>query len=120
MSEQVPLLPRYGLRDTWRFNKRIGFIFLKSSLPFYQSKNGTYVHRVRSGEIATWDGKITHACYSLWCGMTGSSGKGRLTSTPMVNDIVCATCEGRAIGSGQLGSPIIAGRVVRFSPRIAA
>ncbi len=68
-----------------------------------------------------WDGEYSHTCFALWCGMTGHSSerhhRNQLMATPDAKDIVCATCEGRAIGAGQAGSRQIAGQFVKFSPR---
>lgn len=96
-----------------------GYIKFKSSLPFYRSNGGAYTHRVRSGGMLTSGWKPAHSVLHLWCGATGFPGtKGKLLAEPGPVDIICATCEGRAIGAGQTGTPTIAGRVVRFSPRV--
>lgn len=120
MSSMVQLIRRPQVRKAWAFNEHVGHILLSAALPFYKSKAGTYTHRVRSGEVHLWDGKPTHTTFSLWCGMSGSSGKGTLMLEAESDAVVCATCEGRATGSGQLDSHVINGRFVRFSPRIAA
>lgn len=113
----VPLIRRPQVRQVWAFNKHVSHILLSASLPFWQSRTGTYTHRIRSGEVHLWNGRPTHTTFQLWCGMTGSSGRGRLMSEAPADAIVCATCEGRATGAGQLGAHIINGRFVRFSPR---
>jgi len=113
----VPLITRPQVRKAWEFNEHVGHVLLTKSLPFYKAHSGTYVHRVRSGELCLWDGKPRHTVFALWCGMSGNSNKGRLMSEASTDAIICATCEGRATGAGQLGSHIINGRFGRFSPR---
>lgn len=34
------------------------------------------------------------------------------------NEVLCATCEGRAIGAGQTESRLINGHMVKYAPRI--
>ena len=119
-EQMIPLLRDYSLRAAFAFNPHISFIFLSKSLPFYKAKYGDYVHRVRSGAVHLWRGVPDGTSYRLWCGMGGHASKGTLLAAPDPHDVVCATCEGRAIGSGLLGTPTIAGKVVRFSPRTAA
>lgn len=122
--ERRPIKPGGGIRE----------ITVKAALPFVLSGGGKYVHRVRSatfhqyfssfrGEWETW---LAVRC---WCGTSlnigGSRRKGkplgsRMLHEPGITDVVCATCEGRAIGAGLCGAPVIAGRVVKFSPRLRA
>lgn len=102
---------------------------ISSALPFYQPEGCGYVHRVRSGVMIfrgpVGDGSFSHAAYNLWCGATALIGKSlrgnrrsaELVAEPSPARVICATCEARAIGAGQVGSPFIAGRPVRFSPR---
>ncbi len=96
---------------------------IKRSLPYFRSAFGEYVHRIRSGQIYFWDGEYSHTALHLWCGMSGllslkRHSKNRIIESPSPHDVVCATCEGRAIGSGQTGSRTIADQMVRFSPRV--
>lgn len=100
-------------------------IDIAQSLPFFRTERGSYVHRVRHAQVHTmcWSGK-SHASFHCWCGVTGyisnnrGSANGLLLAATGLHDVVCATCEGRAIGSGLLGAPMIAGQPVRFAPRI--
>ena len=88
------------------------------ALPYYLSRRGKYVHRVRYGYHFWRDGKYTHAAVTFWCGNNGFIGhKGRLLATVPPGAVLCATCEGRAIGAGQNGSRRINGREVCYSPR---
>lgn len=94
------------------------------ALPFYRSKQGSYVHRVRSGTTHLYDkprgrwNKKGHISLTMWCGQIGFPGeKGELLETPHESSIFCATCEGRAIGAGQVGSHMICGRIVKYTPR---
>lgn len=120
--ERRPIKPSGGIRE----------ITVKAALPFVQSGAGTYVHRVRSATYhqyysasrGQWETWLAVRC---WCGMginiggrrQRSAGRGML-SEPGPDDVVCATCEGRAIGAGLCGAPLIAGRAVKFSPRYGA
>ena len=95
-------------------------IHLNESLPFYWSRAATRAHRVRSATMHYHNGVYSHTSFSAWCGQTGFSSKGkhlRLCDNPPDDLPVCATCEGRAIGAGQLGATTIAGRQVLFTPR---
>lgn len=91
---------------------------VKAAQPFVESRSGRYSHRVRSAVLHTVCGK-THMSVKCWCGMhinISKSNPNRLTANPEAGRPVCATCEGRAIGAGQLGAREIAGREVRYQP----
>jgi hypothetical protein len=79
---------------------------IAKSLPFVESRMGRYTHRVR--------------CANLGMSFCISERKGRFVEEPSPGYVVCATCEGRAIGAGQLGAREIAGREVMFAPRRTA
>lgn len=87
------------------------------ALPFVESGAGEYTHRTRQLTVHSILGK-THMAVRAWCGMTllisPPKKKGRLVAEPGVGRPICATCEGRAIGAGQLGARQIAGRRVMF------
>jgi hypothetical protein len=91
---------------------------LRKCLPFYKSHQGEYTHRVRAGTVHWWSGSYHHTSLQLWCGMGGFIGRGELMHAPAVNATMCATCEGRAIGAGMTETHQIAGRFVKFSPRL--
>ena len=116
---KIALLPKHRDRKPWAFNDKINVLPMTASLPFWQSRerHGAYVHRVRSGVLHLYDGKPSHAAFGLWCGMSGLSSNGSILAAPGPHEVMCATCEGRAIGAGLVGAPIIAGRPVKFSPR---
>jgi len=89
---------------------------LKRALPFYTRGPGYYVHRLRSG-LLHHDGRIS---VSFWCGSIGHFKRrgARLVAEPPDGLMVCSTCEGRAIGSGQLGSRALSSdRELIFSPQ---
>jgi hypothetical protein len=92
-------------------------------LPFYRSTQGKYIHRVRYGKNYLRDGKVHHIALTMWCGQGGFLGDKKANSgselfeLPPEKAICCATCEGRAIGSGMYVPPFIDGRPVCFSPR---
>ena len=96
--------------------------YARESLPFVESGAGTYTHRIRSLTLYDYGKHGSHAAVSCWCGMTMCLGgrrkyNRRIVAVPSVDRMVCATCEGRAIGAGQLGAREIAGRQVMYSPR---
>ena len=107
------------LNRIYAFNKNCGQLSIKESLPFYKSRRGEYIHRVRNGAIHLWKGVYKHTVVGLWCGAHGFLGKkGTLLESIPIEGVVCATCEGRAIGAGLFGAPRINGRTVKYSPRI--
>jgi len=117
---KTPCLPKKSNLNGYRHPH--GFeINLKASLPFFQAKPGAYVHRVRSGSIHIRNGEFSHTSIHYWCGGMGFLEQRRgskLMDSPPPDAVMCATCEGRAIGAGLTESRVIAGRFVRFSPRI--
>lgn len=115
MTAQIPLLPPKAV--DWSFNPRIGTIAIRFALPFYKGARGLYTHRLRSGSAHYWDGRLSHVSYHFWCGNIATSGKGTLLPKIPEGGIVCATCEGRAVGAGLAGSRTINGQAVMFSPR---
>lgn len=98
--------------------------YAKRSLPFAESGAGKYTHRVRSVQIIAaldlnqWPAHIAVNC---WCGQSVLiSNKRKHAASRIVAEpsrVLCATCEGRAIGAGQLGAQEIGGRPVKFSPQ---
>lgn len=102
-------------------NRDERFTYAARSLPFVESGKGRYTHRVR--EFCVIGIHVPrHQPYgaaSCWCGTTvllGNRHRGSaLVAEP--SRALCATCEGRAIGAGQLGAQEIAGKPVIFSPR---
>lgn len=74
-------------------------------------------HRVRSGiRFERWG----HTSWTLWCGQHATQGGRRgdclSASEPFDGAPVCGTCEGRAIGAGQIPRPGGMDELV-FSPR---
>jgi hypothetical protein len=112
--------PRRG--NGWSAGFHIGI--LKKSLPFWQAKPGCYVHRVRSGIVHQLGRRDPHTSLKMWCGQSGflthqSLGReGNLLADIPAGEVCCATCEGRAVGAGLLGAPVIAGHPVKYSPRV--
>lgn len=97
--------------------------YAKRSLPFAESAGGKYTHRVRSVQIIALDPKQwpAHIAINCWCGTSILiSNKRHHRDNRIVAEqsrVLCATCEGRAIGAGQLGAQEIGGRPVMFSPQ---
>lgn len=107
--------PFYSLPYGWREDP------IKKSVPFYRSRRGTYTHRIRSGTVKVREGRETVASFHMWCGQLGFIGDkhgGEIMDDVPATAIICATCEGRAIGSGMLGTPMICGRIVKYSPQL--
>ncbi|MEG1092855.1 MAG: hypothetical protein RSE38_16075 [Acinetobacter sp.] len=93
---------------------------IKRSLPFLESTRGLYAHRIKHVTMQTFNGK-SHFIVKVWCGTsfcTGGDGKGQtlFESSPTSGKPVCATCEGRYIGSGQAGDRVINGNPVMYRP----
>lgn len=114
MSAMVNIEPCKYFRE--KRDRRLS-VPCRKSLPFAESTQGQYSHRVRHVTLHVCLGK-THLAANLWCGMSIiiSKKKGRLLAEPSENRPMCATCEGRAIGAGLLGAREIAGRFVMFRP----
>lgn len=89
--------------------------------PFWQRTPGFYVHRPRSAQWHSFRGELSHIGITFWCGMVGSvsasARSGRLMDSVPAGEVVCATCEGRAVGAGITGAREINGQAVCFSPR---
>ena len=101
---------------------------LKSCKPFYQRECAGYVHRARSSHMHyDWDGKHTHTSVTFWCGAYGflyldglrprKHAPAQLVDAPSPGRIVCATCQARAHGSGQVGNGRLGDEFVKFTPR---
>jgi len=93
----------------------------KKSMPFVESIQGTYTHRVRYVTMYN-NGKESHVAVNCWCGMSICISRrkpNRLCSSPSNGRKRCATCEGRAIGAGVVLPSVINGVDVVYSPRDA-
>lgn len=90
---------------------------VRFALPYYKSERGQYVHRLRYGTAHYWSGVFKWISYSMWCGSLGWSTRGHLYAEIPEGQLLCATCEGRAIGAGLDGARTINGRPVIYSPR---
>lgn len=113
------LVDMHPTRGRVRFMRAgVHVVFAKQALPFVESARGRYAHRVREVTLHNLGGKA-HIAVGCWCGMVlfiSPRKHGRLVAEPEPGRPICATCEGRAIGSGQLGAREIAGREVMFQP----
>lgn len=124
MSTNTVELQRPKRRNGWQ-NPAMHVMAITRALPFFRQGQGTYIHRVRSGCVYFWNNQPSHTVFELWCGSSGYAHgrrrgmnvKGEMLADPPMGYPVCATCEGRAIGAGQVGSRMICGRVVKFSPQ---
>lgn len=91
----------------------------KRSLPFAESLQGEYTHRVRHVTLHN-SLKTAHLSVICWCGMSlivSARKKGQLVAQPSEGRPLCATCEGRVIGAALIGEPEIDGRQVMYQPR---
>ena len=91
---------------------------VRYALPYFKSNQGAYLHRLRSANQYWSEGKLTHTSVKFWCGNIGYTNKGRLFATIPEGEVLCATCEGRAIGAGIYEKPFINGRLVKYQPQI--
>lgn len=118
---KIPLEVKHQDPDAWRGGH--DQMPIKSAWPFF--KNGHrlgYVHRIRYGTVYYYKGKLSHVCFTFWCGGTGflNDNNGRRRNNKHLENTdepICATCEGKAIGAGLLGASEINGRPVIFQPR---
>lgn len=105
--------------DTWRPSGVAAPLIVRRSLPFVTSlrRTATLTHRVRSARIYPGGSLAVTA----WCGQgfTVAPGRAELGAEPHPGYPVCATCEGRAVGAGQITSDVIVGHPVVFTPRPA-
>ena len=90
---------------------------VRYALPFFISGRGIYFHRVRSANTHWRDGALHHVSIAFWCGNGGFLHKGRMYAEIPDDGILCATCEGRAIGAGLDGARIINGKSVMYQPK---
>ena len=95
-------------------------VSIARSLPFYKSKqsNAKYIHRLRSASNHWEKGVLSHTSAHMFCvaSMFIGKGKGILLAEVPENSILCAVCEGKAVGSG-LDDRKINGRDVMYKPR---
>lgn len=92
---------------------------IRKSLPFVAGNRGGYVHRVRAMTLHQSVDGGAHVHADCWCGqvmMFSNRHGNELLAEPPDGRVVCATCEARAIGAGQVGAGEIGGRPVKFSP----
>lgn len=96
---------------------------VKRCLPLFRRRNSRsqYVHRIRSANVhlhfAGYFRGESWVSYQFWCGSTGTSSKGQATADIAPHEILCATCEGRAVGAGMPPYRLIPVGPVKFSPR---
>lgn len=107
---------RWGVNDSFYRNV---YTVTHVAAPFFKSNEGTYVHRIRSARYyARIEGSRFpgHYSLSLFCGQIGYPSKGRLIQDPG-QMILCATCEGRAVGAGMDPVGLLVKKPVKFAPR---
>lgn len=110
LVQKVPLMRDHRYLDN-PYSNTPNPIVITRSWPFARTSRGNYVHRPRYGHI--YAGGRT--CVTAWCGQLLQWAT--FLPVPSPDEVVCATCEGRAIGAGQLTSTVITGHEIRFSPR---
>ena len=104
---------------------------VSESLPYYQPEGEGYVHCARpvTMHYDRRSGALSHISVSFWCGgnnflpahgpmkrKRGGRKPAIMVSEPSPGRVVCATCAGRAIGSGQLGSAKMGDTFIKYRP----
>lgn len=71
----------------------------------HPQRHGRLWHRPRSGylSLAEWHPDEVRTIWHLWCGQSAQHVE--VSDEPPLADPVCATCEGRAAGAGQIPGP---------------
>jgi len=129
-EKHVKLFPVRGQFDGWH-NFSVGPrpVRAKSALPFFATRRMSRFHRVRSlTTFYHWDKYdsfknpyVHHVSVHAWCGQATSLDKGAmLREEPLDSWPVCAMCEAKAMGAGQVDSKTLTGRTLIFTPRKAA
>ena len=73
---------------------------VRELVPFFQTAQGRYVHRVRSADWFLNDPKRRRGlAMHGWCGVM-TPHTDRLHGAPPIGEPLCATCEARAVGAG--------------------
>lgn len=104
---------------------------VSESLPYYEREGDGYVHCAKTITMhyCRSSGKLTHTSVDFWCGGHGFLYPGNkppmrrggrlpavMLSEPSPGRVVCATCAGRAVGSGQLGEHKVGENLVKYRP----
>lgn len=103
---------------SWHWNRdQPRLIQVKRILPFCMSPLGTRMHRCRTGVIypPLLEGRSARLVPHAWCGVSATHFA--LFAEPGEFE-VCGTCEGRAIGAGQIPAPPDFDYGLLFSPRL--
>ena len=89
---------------------------IRYALPYFKSNQASarYVHRLRSAQQHNIGKYGMHISLHFWCGNHGFMKKGRMFASVPEGEVLCATCEGRAIGAGIDGPRRINGRDVMY------
>jgi len=129
MKMLVELFPVHNWKRNFH-NHDVGprSVSAKKALPFFASKRMTRIHRTRAVTFHhEWIDKkkglyrIRHTSHHAWCGVTGFDNKGSvLMKDPVPSWPVCAICEGKAVGAGQIDSESLTDHELIFTPRKAA
>lgn len=90
---------------------------LKTGPSFVRSRNGRYWHRPRSGVRLVALGNLLpeRTSYHLWCGQIAHASRIITRQAPPMDLPVCGTCDGRALGAGQI--PSETDYATEFTPR---
>ncbi|MBN8262400.1 MAG: hypothetical protein J0L59_08755 [Xanthomonadales bacterium] len=104
---------------------------VSESLPYYEREGVGYVHCAKtvSMHYDLRTRKLTHISVGFWCGNHGFLYPGNkppcrrggrlpavMLAEPSPGRVVCATCAGRSIGSGQQGDARVGGHVAKYRP----
>jgi hypothetical protein len=66
---------------------------VSAALPFYISRMGKFVHRIRYGTVYFRKGKFSHVGLQMYCGQIGGTSKGDLIENPNGHEL-CRVCIG--------------------------
>lgn len=85
----------------------------------HPQRHGRLWHRPRSGYLMLreWMPDEIVTIWNLWCGTSARGNQVEISEVDPVGEAVCATCEGRAVGAGQIPSSTT--YRTEFTPRYA-
>lgn len=97
-----------------------GQVTWKACLPFVENKQGSLVHRIRSGSTYNIH-RTPHISVGFWCGMATTANNSKLTflNAPTGDKPICERCEAMAVKAGLPTSDELAGHHVHKGKTVA-